>query len=133
MSLSSTADETSPTKTQTAYLKATYTNSNCSGSTSPVEVVSSTAPFSISTPLSLTDSAVTHHKISYLRTLREAVSSLQDRVNNELTARMEKEIHETATAAKDGKGSGKSATTAGVDEATEEENYGEEVVQDDEE
>ncbi|KAI2777586.1 hypothetical protein F4815DRAFT_285856 [Daldinia loculata] len=116
-----------PAKNRTAYLKATYTNSNSSDPS-----ISSAEAFALSTPLSLPESNVTTHKISYLRTLREAVSSLQDDVNSELTARMEKEAHEAAVVG-DGKRGGKSITAAGVDEAVEEENYGEEVVEDDEE
>ncbi|KAI0131537.1 hypothetical protein F4814DRAFT_172514 [Daldinia grandis] len=119
--------DSAPVKTRTTYLKATYTNSNSSNSS-----ISSAEAFALSTPLSLPESSVTMHKTSYLRTLREAVSSLQDDVNSELTARMEKEAHEVATTG-DGKRGGKSIAAAGVDEAAEEENYGEEIVEDDDE
>ncbi|KAI0846497.1 hypothetical protein F5Y00DRAFT_142653 [Daldinia vernicosa] len=121
-----TGDNT-PVKNRSTYLKATYTNSNSSNPS-----ISSAEAFALSIPLSLPESTSTTHKTSYLRTLREAVSSLQDDVNSELTARMEKEAHEAAVVG-DGKKGGKSITAAGVDEAAEEENYGEEVVEDDEE
>ncbi|KAI1479389.1 hypothetical protein F4774DRAFT_123655 [Daldinia eschscholtzii] len=127
----STADNTSAKKRK-AYLKATYTNSNSSDSSiSSTEAISSTATFTLSTPLFLPESDITAQKTLYLRTLRDAVSSLQDHVNGELTVRMEKEAIEAA-ATGNGKGSGKGIAATGVDEAAEEENYGEEVVQDDE-
>ncbi|KAI1652842.1 hypothetical protein F4813DRAFT_394291 [Daldinia decipiens] len=121
------SDDNTSAKNRAAYLKATYTNSNSSDPS-----ISSAEAFALSTSLSLPESGTTDHKTLYLRTLREAVSSLQDDVNSELTARMEKEAHEAAVIG-DGKRGGKSITAAGVDEAVEEENYGEEVVEDDEE
>ncbi|KAF3070498.1 hypothetical protein GL218_00902 [Daldinia childiae] len=121
----SSGDNTS-IKNRTVHLKATYSNSNSSDSS-----ISSAEAFTLSTPLSLPESGITDHKTSYLRTLREAVSSLQDNVNSELTMRMEKETREAAVTG-DSKKGGKSIAAAGVDEAIEEENYGEEVVEDDE-
>ncbi|KAI1471852.1 uncharacterized protein F4812DRAFT_196329 [Daldinia caldariorum] len=128
----STSDDVSAKKL-TAYLKATYTNTNSSDPSIPpsIEAISSTTTFALSTPLSLPESDVTADKTIYLRTLRGAVSSLQDHINSELTVRMEKEAIEAA-ATGNGKGVGKGIAAAGVDEAAEEENYGEEVVQEDE-
>ncbi|KAI1798660.1 hypothetical protein F4811DRAFT_547678 [Daldinia bambusicola] len=127
----STSDSTSAKKL-TAYLQATYTNTKSPDSSiSSIEAISSTTTFALSTPLSLPESDTTADKIIYLRTLRNAVSSLQDRINGELTVRMEKEALE-ATATGNGKGSEKGIAAAGVDEAAEEENYGEDVVQEDE-
>ncbi|KAI1759090.1 hypothetical protein GGR53DRAFT_178070 [Hypoxylon sp. FL1150] len=104
-------------------LKATYTNFHApSSSDSPL----STRPFTISTPLAPPkDPSSTEQKTAYLRSLRDAVSDLQSRVNSELTGRMEDEASSLGGAAAGKKGKG-------VDEAAEEENYGEEVVEDDE-
>lgn len=54
-------------------------------------------------------------KTTYLAALRLAAAQIQDDVNRELTQRMEKE---------------KAKTASTVDDAKEEENYGEEVVED---
>ncbi|KAI2625393.1 hypothetical protein GGS26DRAFT_593083 [Hypomontagnella submonticulosa] len=115
----------------TASLKATYTNSHSQPTDSSP---SSTTPFTLSTPLSLPSSDSAAHKTTYLASLREAVTTLQERVNSELTVRMEAEARETAaaSASTNGKG-GKGTGAGGVDEAAEEENYGEEVVEGDEE
>ncbi|KAI1206523.1 uncharacterized protein F4807DRAFT_223406 [Annulohypoxylon truncatum] len=112
---------------KTTQITATYTNSNSTSdpsSSSP----SSTTPFTLSTPLTLPDSDSSTHKTSYLNTLREAVSTLQERINSELTTRMEEEAREVAAASAAVKG----ASVSAVDEVAEEENYGEEVVEDEE-
>lgn len=57
-------------------------------------------------------------KSAYLSSLRKAREILQEKINQELTARMEEDLARVA-----GEGTGK-----GVDEGKEEENYGEEVV-----
>ncbi|KAI1371730.1 hypothetical protein F4677DRAFT_284719 [Hypoxylon crocopeplum] len=119
--------------TTIVHIRATYTNSSSNSN-------ASAKPFTISTPLSFPlspdstlDSDSTARKTAYLESLREASSLLQERVNSELTARMEEEAHEVAASssavAVDGKGR---KATSDVDEAAEEENYGEEVVEDEE-
>ncbi|OTA51964.1 hypothetical protein K449DRAFT_258390 [Hypoxylon sp. EC38] len=133
------ADPTTTTTTtinsSTINVRAIYTNSKHADNPSP-SPPSSTTSFNISTPLSLPNSDSTTYKTAYLSDLREVVSALQERVNGELTARMEEEAREVAsmstTSTTNGK-VGKSVVAAGVDEAAEEENYGEEVVGDDEE
>ncbi|KAI2468833.1 hypothetical protein F4781DRAFT_247455 [Annulohypoxylon bovei var. microspora] len=119
----------SPTVIPNTQVTATYTNSksasDSSSSSSSSPSPSSTAPFTLATPLTLPDSDSSADKTSYLKTLRGAVSALQERVNSELTARMEEEAREIAAASK-------GASVGGIDEAAEEENYGEEVVEDEE-
>jgi len=66
------------------------------------------------------DSTTVANKTAYLRELHQAVLSVQDRVNRELTARMEEDNAKTA---QEGENKGKK----GVDDAKEEENYGEEM------
>ncbi|KAI0171681.1 hypothetical protein GGR52DRAFT_572845 [Hypoxylon sp. FL1284] len=123
------SSETDPAPAQdtapTSHLKASYVNFHSASSSS-----FATRPFDLSTPLPLPkDPSATDQKTAYLRSLRDAVSGLQSRVNDELTRRMEDEASQTA-----GEKGIKSAKEAGgVDEAAEEENYGEEVVQDDDE
>ncbi|KAG4413715.1 hypothetical protein IFR04_013150 [Cadophora malorum] len=87
-------------------------------------------PFTHSTPLpslqtntsSNSSSSATAQKTQYLSALRQATSQLQEVINKELTARMEED---NARAAEGLYGKGK---VKGVDENKEEENYGEEVV-----
>ncbi|RYP79571.1 hypothetical protein DL769_002881 [Monosporascus sp. CRB-8-3] len=115
------------------------------------------APLSLATPLDLPAAASSSsstspsaaEKAAYLRGLRAATAALQERVNGELTARMEEDKAREASAAGGGGGGGV-ATDAGadkgkggksgsgggggakdIDEDAEEENYGEEVVEDD--
>ncbi|KAI1382891.1 uncharacterized protein F4822DRAFT_100305 [Hypoxylon trugodes] len=128
---------TSSTISLTTHIKATYTNSRSTrGTTSLESSLSSTTGFALSLPLSLpsTDST-TAQKTTYLSELREAVSSLQERMNSELTTRMEVEAKEAAatiSTTSNAKGN-KTVGASAVDEAAEEENYGEEVVEGDEE
>jgi hypothetical protein len=68
-------------------------------------------------------------KQAYLSALRAAVTTLQDKSNTELTARMEVDKMRDTAAAEVKKGNG--AKQSAVDEAAEEENYGEEVVEED--
>ncbi|XXG98016.1 low-affinity phosphate transporter [Hypoxylon texense] len=121
-----------PTPTPTTHLKATYTNSHSANISS-----FATQSFEIATPLSLPeDASSTEQKTAYLRRLRDAVSDLQSRVNSELTARMEDEARSSAAtaAATAGNKAGNGVNgVGGVDEEAEEENYGEEVVGDDDE
>lgn len=102
----------------TVHLKATYT--------SPTVLEPQTLA---STPLSLPVSNRTvQEKTTYLSALRTATIAMQERINTELTARMEEDNKNTqggdastTTATKN------SAKTQVIDEAAEEENYGEEV------
>ncbi|KAL6852886.1 hypothetical protein ACO1O0_007434 [Amphichorda felina] len=72
-------------------------------------------PFTITHSLPAPASASVSDKSQYLSSLRQAVAATQDQVNKELTSRMEEDNSRAANGAK------------GVDEAREEENYGEEV------
>ncbi|RYP76437.1 hypothetical protein DL770_007229 [Monosporascus sp. CRB-9-2] len=125
-----------------AELRATYASAH-------------NAPLSLATPLDLPAPSSTSPspagKAAYLRDLRAAAAALQERINGELTARMEEDKAREAPAA--GGGGGVAAAAAGtdkgkggkagrggggaekaakdVDEDAEEENYGEEVVEDD--
>ncbi len=67
--------------------------------------------FAVDTPL---PSASSDNKTSYLAALRAAVTDTQATINKELTARMEED-------------KARDAGAAAVDDAKEEENYGEEV------
>jgi hypothetical protein len=89
-------------------LSATYTSST-------------NAPFTLALPISdPVDSTNVESKTKYLSDLRQSVTSLQDQVNKELTARMEEDKAREAAAANGAKT---------VDDEKEEENYGEEVVE----
>ncbi|PKS13087.1 hypothetical protein jhhlp_000428 [Lomentospora prolificans] len=81
-------------------------------------------PFTISQQVSIENPA---DPASYLASLRAAATSVQDDINKELTRRMEEDKGREADSS--------AALTAGasVDEAKEEENYGEEVAEDDDE
>jgi hypothetical protein len=87
-----------------ASLSATYT--------SPTN-----APFSVTKSLSSPVSNDINARTTYLASLRKAVAEVQKEVNKELTARMEEDKARDASAKAD------------VDDAKEEENYGEEVVE----
>ncbi|KAL2265356.1 hypothetical protein VTJ83DRAFT_6456 [Remersonia thermophila] len=86
-------------------------------------------PFAFSTPISISPAATgataLERKTAFLSTLRKSVSALQADINRELTARMEEDKAREAAQAGGGKGAGKGAV---VDDEKEEENYGEEVV-----
>ncbi|KAI8625089.1 hypothetical protein F5Y19DRAFT_276876 [Xylariaceae sp. FL1651] len=122
-----------PTST-TVHLRATYT----SPSTSHEPLTLSSTPLALPAPASLS----VETKSAYLRLLRTAAAALQDRINGELTARMEednKKARESAPGAGDAGGGGvvgAKRNTRGaneVDEAAEEENYGEELQEEEEE
>ncbi|KAJ4416706.1 hypothetical protein N0V82_006615 [Gnomoniopsis sp. IMI 355080] len=91
-------------------LSATYTSA-------------SNAPFTITHDLEAPPSGITNptvpDKTKYLTDLRQATAAMQEQINKELTQRMEED--NAAVAAKNGK------STNGIDEAKEEENYGEEA------
>ncbi|KAI6783665.1 uncharacterized protein J7T54_005694 [Emericellopsis cladophorae] len=74
-------------------------------------------PFTVSKPLPTpsSSSSATTDKTQYLQSLREALISTQAEINTELTQRMEED---------NGRAGGKSAA-----EVKEEENYGEEIVE----
>lgn len=74
-------------------------------------------PFAVTEALPAPATTSVDDKTKYLADLKERISSVQERVNQELTARMEQDK------ARDAATSGKAA----VDDAKEEENYGEEV------
>lgn len=86
------------------------------------------APFAVSHELEAPPSGTTNptvpDKTKYLNELRKATATMQEQINKELTQRMEEDKAEEAT--KNGK------PAKGVDEAKEEENYGEEVVEEEE-
>lgn len=77
------------------------------------------ASFTHTLPIpSLSTTPTTSEKIAYLSSLRKAREILQEKINQELTARMEEDLSRVAG----------ETTVKGVDEGKEEENYGEEVV-----
>lgn len=86
------------------------------------------APFTITHELQAPPSGTTKptipDKTKYLADLRKATVVIQDQINKELTQRMEED--KAAEATKNGRASNR------VDEAKEEENYGEEVQEEDE-
>ncbi|KAI0020374.1 hypothetical protein F4780DRAFT_779498 [Xylariomycetidae sp. FL0641] len=111
----------------TPQLTATY----FSPTNAPLALASAPLP---ACPAAAADPSV-EEKTAYLGALRRAVAALQERVNAELTARMEEDNRRAAAAAGAGaKGDdGKDKNQVGVDEAAEEENYGEEVQEEEEE
>ncbi|KAF2966013.1 hypothetical protein GQX73_g7557 [Xylaria multiplex] len=116
----------SPSPPLTAHLKATYT----SPSTPNPQILSSTSLALPSAPQSV------ESKTAYLSTLRAATTALQDLINKDLTARMEQDARDAASGNKPGSGAKGAPTQGGgaavINEADEEENYGEEVPEDDE-
>ncbi|KAI1434023.1 hypothetical protein GGR50DRAFT_665083 [Xylaria sp. CBS 124048] len=101
---------------QTVHLKATYTSPNTSHQPQILASTPLTLPLSISAsnPTSTPSRDVSKSKTTYLNSLRTATVALQERINAELTARMEED----------------NAGARGVDEVAEEENYGEEAQED---
>ncbi|KAK8145239.1 hypothetical protein G3M48_004716 [Beauveria asiatica] len=93
----------------------TTTNTLTASYTSPTNEA-----FAITTPLPSSYSSSSSDKTSHLGALRVAVADAQDTINKELTARMEEDKARDASAAG-------AAAAAAVDDAMEEENYGEEV------
>jgi hypothetical protein len=79
-------------------------------------------PFSFSQTFPAPDAADVDQKTNYLANLRAAVVNAQENINRELTARMEEDKARDVTGPK----------IPDVDEAKEEENYGEEVVEEEE-
>lgn len=84
------------------------------------------ASFSHATKLPTPASTAPKDRTAYLSSLKTAVADLQDRINADLTSRMEEDKAREASA------NGNSTSKAkGVDESKEEDNYGEEVVEED--
>lgn len=77
-------------------------------------------PFTTTLPISAPPTDKTTDRTAYLSCLRKATTELQERINTELTARMEEDK------ARGANGNG-IAKAKGVDEAKEEDTYGEEV------
>ena len=76
-------------------------------------------PFTANEALTAPPSASVADKTRYLSHLRMAVSSMQEHINKELTARMEEDKAKAGTQ--------DAPADAALDEAKEEENYGEEA------
>lgn len=84
-------------------------------------------PFTHTQSIPAPKTADTAERVAYLSALRKATANLQEHINKELTARME---DDKAREAADAVAKGKLNGTGLVDEGKEEENYGEEVVED---
>ncbi|KAJ0322847.1 hypothetical protein COL5a_008676 [Colletotrichum fioriniae] len=82
-------------------------------------------PFTFSESLPVPPSSAPGDKSAYLNALRKSINAAQEHINKELTARMEED--KAKEAAKNGGSSTTTATKSAVDEALEEENYGEEA------
>ncbi|KAI1348131.1 hypothetical protein F5Y01DRAFT_226819 [Xylaria sp. FL0043] len=107
----------------TVHLKATYTSPEVPNP----QTISST-------PLTLPTTQAVEDKTAFLRALRAATTDLQDRINADLTARMEQDAANASSGSvKTAQGGAGAGAAAAVNEAAEEENYGEEVVEEDEE
>lgn len=79
--------------------------------------------FTISQKLPAPAGEATKERIAYLGALRKATAEVQEQINKELTMRMEDDKAREAR--------GENVTAQAVDEAKEEDNYGEEVVEED--
>ncbi|KAI1815085.1 hypothetical protein GGS20DRAFT_365407 [Poronia punctata] len=110
----------SPSTSTTVYLEATYTSPNTSQQPQTIS----------STPLSLPGSAdlTVENKTAYLSSLRKATVAMQEQINAELTKRMEEDNRNASAGALNAGSSAKTTKGAVADEVAEEENYGEEVV-----
>ncbi len=82
-------------------------------------------PFSHEEKLPAPETQSTSDRVTYLAALRKATVNLQERINKELTQRMEEDKVRESTNA------GNKKTNRVVDEGKEEQNYGEEVVEED--
>jgi hypothetical protein len=81
-------------------------------------------PFSLTQSIPPPPSSSVADKTAYLNALREATAAAQEKINQELTARMDEDKARDSAAAGPA-----AAKTAAVDEAKEEENYGEEIIE----
>jgi len=86
---------------------------------------STNEPFTHTASLPAIQTTSAKERTAYLGALRSGVTEMQERINKELTARMEEDNLKTKEAS-DGKGK-----AVVVDEKKEEDNYGEEVVEED--
>lgn len=77
-------------------------------------------PFTHTTKLPAPPTSKTTDRTTYLAALRKATAEMQDTINKELTSRMEEDKAREGT-----------AKAKAIDEAKEEDNYGEEVVEED--
>lgn len=84
----------------------------------------SNPPFTHTRTLPAPASTATRDKVEYLMAVRKATTEMQERINKELTQRMEEDKTTEAAGA-----AGKAMIA--VDEGKEEENYGEEVPEED--
>lgn len=82
------------------------------------------ASFTFTEALAAPPTASASDRTSYLASLRKATKTLQDTINAELTLRMEEDNARAAA------GSASKSKNA-IDEAKEEDNYGEEIVEED--
>lgn len=97
-------------------------------STQQYQIASATYQSPHSTPFTWKKESATppSDKTAYLRALRDATAKMQDHINAELTARMEEDkVREASTT------NGAAKAKAVVDEAKDEDNYGEELVEED--
>lgn len=85
--------------------------------------------FTHTQPLQTPPTSSAQDRVAYFSALKMATVELQERINKELTERMEEDKAKDI-AAGGGKGSGVNGKVV-VDEKKEEENYGEEVVEED--
>ncbi|KAF8850999.1 hypothetical protein BDZ45DRAFT_165027 [Acephala macrosclerotiorum] len=82
------------------------------------------APFKHTTKLPSPATTSPKYRTTYLATLKTAVSDLQEKINTDLTSRMEEDKAREARTTANG-------NPKDIDEAKEEDNYGEEVVEED--
>ncbi|EGO56355.1 hypothetical protein NEUTE1DRAFT_64833 [Neurospora tetrasperma FGSC 2508] len=108
----------------TTTFTATYTNST---TLSPSFTLTKDVPTTTSTNSTSSSSEMTtSDRAKYLHELRQIAATFQDDINRELTQRMEEDNKRAGQNGGDDQSKGKEA------EAKEEENYGEEVVEEDE-
>lgn len=107
------------------------TSAHDNAATTPLQLLTASydsptnAAFSYSHQLPKPTTSGTADRVAYLAALRKATAELQERINAELTQRMEEDkMRDAAGAAEKGKVKGSR------DEDKEEENYGEEVADD---
>jgi hypothetical protein len=82
-------------------------------------------PFTHAQRLPAPSSTKPTDRTKYLSALRKATAEMQEAINRELTARMEEDNDKAGE-----NGAANEAKSKGVDEAKEEDNYGEEAVED---
>lgn len=124
--LSPPHNTTSPSKeSQSPKAKMTYSQSTAIFSATYSSPTNETFTHT-QTLIALQPTSSTKERTTYLGALRKGITEMQEKINKDLTARMEEDnlkSNSTAGAQKEGK--------AVVDEKKEEDNYGEEVVEED--